>query len=137
MDGGELVPLDRSLIDCSQSSIESMDPLKLFVRCRFGLMSSYVDSLSFFRFIDDVGGSIGDVVDDDDVDDTDDNDDEDVDCVNFRLHLDCPVSRNPLANGLLSIFNFVIRSFCNERENNNKCVCRVFVRGKKEQKTRR
>jgi hypothetical protein len=28
------------------------------------------------------------------------------------LHRDCPVSRNPFANGLLSIFNFVIRSFC-------------------------
>lgn len=29
----------------------------------------------------------------------------------FRLHLDWPVSRNPLANGLLSIFSFVIWSF--------------------------
>lgn len=116
-DGGELVPLDRSLIDCSQSSIESIEPLKLFVRRRFGFISSYVDWSSFtcFRFTD--GGNSGDddADDDDDVDDEAD-DNEDVDTVNFRLHLDCPVSRKPLANGLLSIFNLVIRSFCNGRD---------------------
>lgn len=117
VDGGEQVPLDRSLIDRSQSSIESIDPLKLFVRCRFGVIFSYVELLSFNCFRFTVGGSSAD--DDDDTDDeeedADDTDtDEDVACVNFRLHLDCPVSRNPLANGLLSIFNLVIRSFCNE-----------------------
>lgn len=29
----------------------------------------------------------------------------------FLLHLDCPVSRKPFANGLLSIFSLVMRSF--------------------------
>lgn len=32
----------------------------------------------------------------------------------FLLHLDWPQARNPFANGLLSIFNFVIRSFCKD-----------------------
>ena len=35
----------------------------------------------------------------------------------FRLHLDWPHARKPLANGLLSIFNFVIRSFCGQTKN--------------------
>lgn len=113
--GGELVPLDRSLIDCSQSSDESMEPLKLCVRLRFVLMST---SFNCLRFTD--GGNSGDGDDDDDVvdvdDETDDSDDDDVDTVNFRLHLDWPVSRNPLANGLLSIFNLVMRSFCKRRQ---------------------
>lgn len=113
--GGELVPLDRSLIDCSQSSIESIDPLKLFVRRRrLPFKSSYVELVSTngFRFVTIavVGGTGGG--DDADDEETDDSEDEDVDCVNFRLHRDCPVSRNPLANGLLSIFSLVIRSFC-------------------------
>lgn len=116
VDGGELVPLDRSLIDRSQSSIESIDPSKLFVRRRrFSFTSPYVDSVSLMDFrltVVVVGGNGGDDADEG----TDDSEDEDVDCVNFRLHLDCPVSRNPLANGLLSIFNLVIRSFCNEEE---------------------
>lgn len=30
----------------------------------------------------------------------------------FLLHLDWPHARNPFANGLLSIFSFVMRSFC-------------------------
>lgn len=32
----------------------------------------------------------------------------------FLLHLDCPHARKPFANGLLSIFNFVILSFCKQ-----------------------
>lgn len=110
LDGGEQVPLDRSLNDCSQSSIDSIDPLKLLVRRGRLPFSS---SLSFNAFrLTVVGGKGGDDADED----TDDSEDEDVDCVNFRLHLDCPVSRNPFANGLLSIFNLVIRSFCNAKE---------------------
>lgn len=129
VDGGELVPLDRSLIDCS--SMEPTEPLKLFARRRLVLIASNVDSSSFncFRFTD--GGNCGDddVDDDDDVDeDADDSEDEEVDCVNFRLHLDCPVSRNPLANGLLSIFNFVMRSFCNADK--KKTINGLFMRGK-------
>lgn len=38
--------------------------------------------------------------------------DDDGDDVIFLLQRDCPVSRKPLANGLLSIFSFVMRSFC-------------------------
>lgn len=34
----------------------------------------------------------------------------------FRLHFDCPHARNPFAKGLLSIFNFVMRSFCGQGE---------------------
>lgn len=30
----------------------------------------------------------------------------------FLLHLDWPHARNPFANGLLSIFSLVMRSFC-------------------------
>lgn len=36
----------------------------------------------------------------------------------FLLHLDWPHARKPLANGLLSIFSFVIRSFCGQRKHN-------------------
>lgn len=32
----------------------------------------------------------------------------------FRLHLDWPHARKPLAKGLLSIFSFVMRSFCGQ-----------------------
>lgn len=32
----------------------------------------------------------------------------------FLLHLDCPHARKPFANGLLSIFSFVMRSFCEQ-----------------------
>lgn len=32
----------------------------------------------------------------------------------FLLHLDWPHALKPLANGLLSIFNFVMRSFCEQ-----------------------
>lgn len=46
-------------------------------------------------------------------------DDEDADTFIFLLHLDCPVSRKPFANGLLSIFNFVIRSFCGRKGEKN------------------
>lgn len=42
-------------------------------------------------------------------------DDVELDWMCFRLHLDWPVSRNPLAKGLLSIFNLVIWSFCGWR----------------------
>lgn len=35
----------------------------------------------------------------------------------FLLHLDWPQARKPLANGLLSIFSFVMRSFWGERNN--------------------
>lgn len=34
----------------------------------------------------------------------------------FLLHLDWPHARKPFANGLLSIFSFVIRSFCGQRK---------------------
>lgn len=47
-------------------------------------------------------------------------DDDDEDTFIFLLHLDCPVSRKPLANGLLSIFNFVIRSFYGTKEKKTK-----------------
>lgn len=35
----------------------------------------------------------------------------------FRLHLDWPHARKPLAKGLLSIFSFVMRSFCGQTKN--------------------
>lgn len=38
----------------------------------------------------------------------------------FRLQRDWPVSRNPLAKGLLSIFSFVIWSFCKWRRGKNR-----------------
>lgn len=46
----------------------------------------------------------------------------------FLLHRDWPVSRNPLANGLLSIFSLVIWSFCCKREEiENSFNCFVVV----------
>lgn len=39
----------------------------------------------------------------------------------FLLHLDWPHARKPLANGLLSIFSFVIRSFCGQRKYKFSC----------------
>lgn len=38
-----------------------------------------------------------------------------LESVFFLLHLDWPHARKPFANGLLSIFSFVMRSFCGQR----------------------
>lgn len=38
-------------------------------------------------------------------------------CWYLRLNFDCPVSRKPFANGLLSIFNFVMPLFCKNNAN--------------------
>lgn len=101
---GELVPLELSLIDRPLSSNDDIDPAKLLVRLRLAFPvsgSSYVFSSSVFTLL------LDDIVDEviDDVDD---------DCANFRLHLDWPDSRKPLAKGLLSIFSLVMRSFCKQ-----------------------
>lgn len=96
--GGELVPLQLELIERPLSSRDDVDPVKLFERLRFASpASSKCSSLSSLCFC------LPDEADSDD-------------CVSLRLQRDWPDSRNPFANGLLSILSFVIRSFCNFNE---------------------
>ena len=93
--GGELVPLDDvSQTDKLLSSKEPFEHREGENTVRLALFTSGSFVLDSFCILTD-----GDVI--------------------FRLHLDCPVSRNPLANGLLSIFSFVMRSFCLERKKLN------------------
>lgn len=103
---GELDPLECSLPDRPLSSNEETDAPQLLLRFRFSpsLPSSYTSSSPLPACAD-----------------------PDDDCTNFRLHLDWPDSRNPLANGLLSIFSLVMRSFCQHRKKYLVSYC-MFVR---------